>query len=86
MSTTTTTMIEEIKFSAEKSMKEEKYAEAFFYWTKAIHMGERNGHIDTKMFAQRAKCFIQTEQFHYALQDSKKVLELDPQNALGHLR
>ena len=86
MSTTMTTMIEEVKFSAEKSMKEEKYAEAFFYWTKAIHLAEQKGTVETKMYCQRAKCFMQTEQFHFALEDAKKVLEMDPTNALGHLR
>lgn len=82
--------IEEVKKSAEKCMKEEKYAEAFFHWTKAIHLMPKNSsdsHADlVKIFAQRAKCFMQTEQFYYAKEDANKVLEMDPKNALGHLR
>ncbi len=76
----------EITSKAEQCMKEEKFAEAFFYWTKAIHMSEQQGQLDTQMFAQRAKCFLQSDQFYYAFEDAKKVLQLDPQNALGHLR
>ena len=83
----TTTQVHQVMLSAEKCMKEEKYAEAFFHWTKAIRM-EMPGDatLTTKMYAQRAKCFIQTEQFYYAYEDAKHVLQLDPEYALGHLR
>ena len=80
---------EDVKTKAEACMKEEKYAEAFFHWTKAIHLVE-NGKIglatETKLYAQRAKCFLQSEQYYYALEDARKVLEIDPENSLGHLR
>lgn len=80
-------MIAEVKNKAEKCMTEEKYTEAFFHWTKAIHISEQNGQNNlVEMFAQRAKCFLQAEQFFYAMEDAKKVLELEPNSALGHLR
>ena len=79
---------EDAKISAENCMKQSKYAEAFFHWTKAIHIVENKveSTIESKLYAQRAKCFLQSEQFYYAMEDAQKVLELDPQNALGHLR
>jgi len=80
--------IEELKFSAEKCMKSGKYAEAFFHWTKAIHMAEskKGKKLDTNMFAQRAKCFIQNDQFYFALEDANKVIDIEPNNIMGHLR
>ena len=42
--------------------------------------------VETKLYTQRAKCFLQSEQYYYALEDAKKVLEMDPENSLGHLR
>ena len=78
--------IEDLKYSAEKCMKDGKYAEAFFHWTKAIHIAESRGKLETNMFAQRSKCFIQNEQFFFALEDAKKVIELDANNIMGHLR
>ena len=78
--------IEELKFSAEKCMKNGKYAEAFFHWTKAIHMAESKGKLETNMFAQRAKCFIQNDQFYFALEDANKVIAIEPNNIMGHLR
>ena len=78
--------IDQIKLSAEQCMKQEKYAEAFFHWTKAIHMAENKGLMDPNLYAQRSKCFIQTDQFHYAVEDANKVIALDPKNPLGHLR
>ena len=78
--------IEDLKFSAEKCMKDGKYAEAFFHWTKAIHIAESRGKLETNLFTQRAKCFIQNDQFYFALEDAKKVIEMDPNNMMGHLR
>ena len=84
---------EDVKTKAENCMKEEKFAEAFFHWTKAIHLavaGKTNSgggpEVESKMYAQRAKCLLQSDQYYYALEDAKKVLDLDPQNAMGHLR
>jgi tetratricopeptide (TPR) repeat protein len=84
---------EDVKSKAENCMKEEKFAEAFFHWTKAIHLavaGKTNSgggpEVESKMYAQRAKCLLQSDQYYYALEDAKKVLDLDPQNAMGHLR
>ncbi len=72
--------------TAVKAMEAEKYSEAFFYWTKAIRMAEQLGINDLKLYINRAKCFLQAEQYYYAMQDANHVLTADPDNILGHLR
>ena len=78
--------LEDVEKSAEMSMKSEKYTEAFFHWTKAIHMSEQKGKATTYMYAQRAKCFMSSDQFFYAMEDAKRVIDMEPSHPLGHLR
>ena len=47
---------EDVKTRAETCMKDERYAEAFFHWTKAIHMvtdGKVELAVESKLYAQR---------------------------------
>lgn len=72
-------------------MKNEAYTEAFFHWTKAIHLVEQMGggqedQVNSHMFAQRSKCFMQSDQFYYAMEDARKVINLEPSHPMGHLR
>ena len=67
-------------------MKNEKFAEAFFHWTKAIHIGEVKDEVTSHMYAQRAKCFMLSDQFYYAMEDAKRVIDMEPSHPLGHLR
>ena len=79
--------LEDVVKCAEICMKSEKYTEAFFHWTKAIHMSEQKGIAATPhMYAQRAKCFMSSDQFYYAMEDAKRVIEIEPSHPLGHLR
>jgi tetratricopeptide (TPR) repeat protein len=79
-------LIPEMVSSAEKCMQDGKFAEAFFHWTKIIHFAEQKSELQPTMYTQRAKCFIMNEQFHYALEDSKKAMDMNPDNAICHLR
>ena len=75
------------KETAMRAMEEEKYSEAFFYWTKAIRMAEQLGFShDLKLYIHRSKCFLHTDQFFYAMEDAKRVVTAEPDNIMGHLR
>ena len=81
----------EVQKSAENCMKNEAYTEAFFHWTKAIHLveqmgGDQKDQVNSHMFAQRSKCFMQSDQFYYAMEDARKVINLEPSHPMGHLR
>ena len=58
--------LEDVKTRAENCMKEGKYAEAFFHWTKAIHLVSDKGKKISKAFltsvpkSSREKFFITT--------------------------
>ena len=62
--------VNEIKDKADKCMKEEKWAEAFFHWSHAIKLIPD----ETEFYFQRSKCFIHTQQYHYALEDSSALI------------
>ena len=62
--------VNEIKDQADKCMKEEKWAEAFFHWSHAIKLIPD----ETEFYFQRSKCFILTQQYHYALEDSSALI------------
>ena len=62
--------VNDIKEKAELCMKELKWAEAFFNWTHAIKLIPE----ETEFYFQRSKCFIATQQYHYALEDSKTLI------------
>ena len=80
--------LEQVQKSAEHCMKNEAFTEAFFHWTKAIHLAEQmdQGAVSSHMFAQRSKCFMQSDQFYYAMEDARKVIDLEPSHPMGHLR
>ena len=62
--------VNEIKEKAERCMKEDRWAEAFFHWTHAI----KTIPDETEFYFQRSKCFISTQQYYYALEDSKTLI------------
>ena len=62
--------VDEMKEKAEKCMKEGRLAEAFFHWTHAIKLIPE----ETDFYFQRSKCFLSTQQYYYALEDSKTLI------------
>ena len=74
----------QVQNSAENCMKNEAYTEAFFHWTKAIHLA--GDQVNSHMYSQRSKCFMQSDQFYYAMEDARKVIDLEPSHPMGHLR
>ncbi len=61
-----------IKEKAELCMKEGKWEEAFFGWTHAIKLIPD----EPEFYFQRSKCFMATQQYHYALEDAKTLISL----------
>ena len=39
-----------------------------------------------EILSERSKCCIENLQYHFALEDAKKILELSPDSWLGHVR
>ena len=62
--------VNEIREKAERCMKEGKWSEAFFHWSHTIKLVPE----ETDFYFQRSKCFICTQQYHYALEDSKTLI------------
>ena len=65
--------------SADKCMKDGKYAEAFFHLTHAIKLCPKSAasqHMD--LLFLRSKCFLKQQQFYLAMQDALEIVNMNP--------
>ena len=74
-----------LKQSAEKCMKDGRYAEAFFHLTHAIKLCPESAvsqHMD--LLSLRSKCFLRQQQFYLAMQDALELVKMDPTSTQVH--
>ena len=74
-----TAVVTELKLSADKCMKEGKYAEAFFHLTHAIKLCPESATSQRMdLFSLRSKCFLKQQQFYLAMQDALDLINIGP--------
>ena len=68
--------LKQIRKDAEKCMSGGDYVGAFVRWSHAIAGAgpEENAHF----LSQRSKCLLKIGNFYYAMEDAKRVAELEP--------
>ena len=74
-----------LKQSAEKCMKDGRYAEAFFHLTHAIKLcpeSAQSQHMD--LLSLRSKCFLRQQQFYLAMQDALELVKMDSTSTQVH--
>jgi len=71
-----------LRQTARECIKDGRQTEAFLHLSHALKLDEGNVHI----LSERSKCCIENLQYHFALEDAKRILELSPDSWLGHIR
>lgn len=72
----------ELKEKGNACMKEGKHMEAIIHYTHALHSDASSPQI----YSNRSLAFLKEQQHFFALEDSKKVMQLDPSWFKGYLR
>lgn len=75
-------MAEESKEAGNKCMKEEKFIEAMFHYTKAIKIDPD----PPTYYSNRSLAFLKMDQYYYALEDANTVIRKMPSWAKGYFR
>ena len=71
-----------LRQTAKDCMKDGRQTEAFLHLSHALKLDEGN----VEILSERSKCCIENLQYHFALEDANKILELSPDSWLGHVR
>ena len=71
-----------LRQTAKDCIKDGRQTEAFLHLSHALKLDEGN----VEILSERSKCCIENLQYHFALEDAKKILELSPDSWLGHVR
>jgi len=71
-----------LRQTARECLKDGRQTEAFLHLSHALKLDEGN----VEILSERSKCCIENLQYHFALEDAKKILELSPDSWLGHVR
>merc|ERR1719348_1148171 len=71
-----------LRQTAKECLKDGRHTEAFFHLTHALKQDENN--LD--LLNERSRCCSENMQYHFALEDAKKMLSVEPQSWLGHYR
>jgi len=71
-----------LRQTAKDCMKDGRQTEAFLHLSHALKLDEGN----VEILSERSKCCIENLQYHFALEDAKRILELSPDSWLGHVR
>ena len=73
---------EELRKKGNECMSEKKYAEALIHYTHGLKLKPSC----SKMLANRSLAFLKMDQYYYAIEDAKQIIELDPKWFKGYLR
>ena len=71
-----------LRQTAKDCMKDGRQTEAFLHLSHALKLDEGN----VEILSERSKCCIENLQYHFALEDANKILDLSPDSWLGHVR
>lgn len=71
-----------LRQTAKDCIKDGRQTEAFLHLSHALKLDEDN----VEILSERSKCCSENFQYHFALEDAKKILELAPESWLGHVR
>ena len=71
-----------LRQTAKDCMKDGRQTEAFLHLSHALKLDEGN----VEILSERSKCCCENLQYHFALEDAKKILEVCPDSWLGHVR